>query len=80
MKLVKKIMLLIFKPDVVNPCTTVSAIRKIHFDNKDDFHKVKDISIGFVTEKCLSDLQKIDLTSKQQIAKFYDDSVDITQA
>ena len=80
MKLVKKIMLLIFKPDVVNPCTAVSAIRKIHFDNKDNFLKVKDMSLGFATEKCLSDLQKKDLTSKQQIAKFYNDSVEITKS
>ena len=80
MKLVKKIMLLIFKPDVVNPCTTVSGIRKIDFDNKDNFLKVKDMSLGFATEKCLSDLQKKDLTSKQQIAKFYNDSVEITKS
>ena len=36
--------------------------------------------IGFATEKCLSDLQKKDLTSKQQIAKFYNDSVEITKS
>ena len=39
--------------------------------------KVKYTSLGFATEKCLSDLQKKDLTSKQQIAKFYNDSVEI---
>ena len=78
MKLVKKIMPLIFKPDVVNPCTTVSAIRKIDFDSKDNFLKVKDISLGFATEKCLSDLQKKYLISKQQIANFYNDSDEIT--
>ena len=61
----------------MNPCTTISAIRKIDFDNKDDFLKVKDMSLGSATEKCLSDLQKKDLTSKQQIAKFYNDSVEI---
>ena len=58
MKLVKKIILHIFKPDIVNPCTTVFVIRKIDFDNKDNFLKVKDISLGFATEKCLLDLQK----------------------
>ena len=62
----------------MNPCTTVSAIRKISFDNKIIF--VKDMSLGFATEKCLSDLQKKDLTSKQQIAKFYNDSVEITKS
>ena len=80
MKPVKKIMLLIFKPDVVNPCTTVSAIRKVDFDNKDNFLKVKDMSLGSATAKCLSDLQKKDLTSKQQIVKFYNDSVEITKS
>ena len=80
MKLVKKIMLLIFKPDVVNSCTTVSGIRKIDFDNKDNFLKVKDMSLRFATEKSLSDLQKKDLISKQQIAKFYNDSVEITKS
>ena len=80
MKLAKKIMPLIFKPDVVNPCTNVSAIRKIDFDNKDNFLKVKDMSLGFATEKCRSDLQKKDLTSKQQIAKFYNDSLEITKS
>ena len=72
--------LVIFKPDIVNPCTTVSAIRKIDFDNKDNFLKVKHMPLGFATEKCLSDLQKNDLTSKQQIAKFYHDSVEITKS
>ena len=38
------------------------------------------MSLGFATEKCLSDLQKKDLTSKQQIAKFYNDSVEITKS
>ena len=80
MKLVKKIILFIFKPDVVNPCATISAIRKIDSDNKDNFLKVKDMSLGSATEKCLSDLQKKDLTSKQQIAKFYNDSVEITKS
>ena len=37
------------------------------------------MSLGFATEKCLSDLQKKDLTSKQ-IAKFYNDSVEITKS
>ena len=46
MKLVKKMMLLIFNPDVLNPCTTVSAIRKIDFDDKDNLFKVKDMSLG----------------------------------
>ena len=73
-------MLLIFKPHVVNPCTTVSAIRKIDFDNKDNFLKVKDMSLAFATEKYLSDLQKKDLTSKLQIAKFYNASVEITKS
>ena len=64
----------------MNPCTTASAIRKIDFDNKDNFLKVKDMSLGFATENCRSDLQKKDLTSKQQIAKFYNDSVEITKS
>ena len=73
-------MLLIFKPDVRNPCKTVPAIRKIDLDNKDNFLKVKDMFLGFATEKYLSDLQKKDLTSKQQIAKIYNDSVEITKS
>ena len=80
MKLVKKMMWLIFNPDVVNSCTTVSAIRNIDFDNKDNLFKVKDMSLGFATEKWLSDLQKKDLTYKQQVAKFYNDSVEITKS
>ena len=55
-------MLLIFNPDVLNPCTTVSAIRKTDFDDKNNLFKVKDMSLGFATEKWLSDLQKKDLT------------------
>ena len=38
------------------------------------------MSLGFATEKYLSDLQKKDFTSKQQIAKFYNDSVEITKS
>ena len=73
-------MLLAFEPDVVNPCATVSAISKNDFDNKDNFLKVKDMSLGFATEKYVSDLWKKDLTSKQEIAKFYDDSFEITKS
>ena len=80
MKPVKKILLLVFKPDVANPCTTVSVIRKIDFDKKDNFLNVKDMSLGFAIEKYLPDLQKKDFTSKQQIAKFYNDSVEITKS
>ena len=38
------------------------------------------MSLGFATEKCQSDLQKKDLTFKQQIAKFYNDAVEITKS
>ena len=72
-KLVKKIMLLIFKLDIVNHCRTISTIRKIDFDKKDNFLEVKDMSLGFAIEKCRSDSQKKNVTSKQQIAKFYND-------
>ena len=83
MKLVKKIMLLIFKPEVLNRCKTVFAIRKIDFENKYNFLKVKDMSLGLATEKFLSDLHRFvlsDLTSKEQIAKFHNDSVEITNS
>ena len=36
--------------------------------------------LGFATEKCLSNLQKKYLTSKQQIAKFYNDSVEMIKS
>ena len=38
------------------------------------------MSLGFAIEKYLPDLQKKDFTSKQQIAKFYNDSVEITKS
>ena len=38
------------------------------------------MSLGFATEKCPSYLQKKYLTSKQQIAKFSNDSVKITRS
>ena len=50
---------------------------EIYFDNKDNFLKVKDMFLGFATEKCISDLQKKDLTSKHQIAKFCNSSAEI---
>ena len=54
----------------MNPCTTISAIRKIDFDNKDDFLKVKDMSLGSATEKCLSDLQKKILHPNNKLLNF----------
>ena len=38
------------------------------------------MSLGFSTEKCLSDLQKKDLTSEKQIPKFHYDSAEITKS
>ena len=80
MALVKKVMMIIFKSDIVHGCTSASAIKKIDFDNKDNFLKVKEMSLGFATEKCISDLKKKDLASKQQIAQFFNDAIEIIKA
>ena len=47
--LVKRVLLLVLKPDVVNPCTSIIALKKIDFIKKANFLKAKEIKPGFGT-------------------------------
>ena len=60
LKLVKKVPLLIIKPNLVLTCSTMTELKKIKLTNEDNFLKVKEISHGFCIRKCITGLKKFD--------------------
>ena len=81
LKLVKKVLLLIIKPNLVDACSTVYAcstvteLKKIKLTNKDTFLKVKEINLECVTRKCITNLKKSDLVSTKDHVAFINDCI-----
>ena len=51
--LVKRVLLLVLKPDVVNPCTSITTLKKIDLNEKVKFLKAKEIKLGFGARECI---------------------------
>ena len=45
LKLVKSVLCLVLKLVVVNPCSSLTTLKKIDLTNKSNFHKAKDIKL-----------------------------------
>ena len=63
LKLVKSVLCLVLKLDVVNPCSSLTTMKKIDLTNKSNFHKAKDIKRGFGAKKSVDDLRNSDLAT-----------------
>ena len=50
----------------------MAELKKIKLINKDNFHKTKEINLGFGTRKCIIDLKKSYLVSTQDYAALND--------
>ena len=59
--LFKRVMVLVLKPDVVNLCTSITALKKIDLNKKANFLKAKEIELGFRARECIKNLKKSDL-------------------
>ena len=73
--LVKKILLLILKPDVVNCCNSIAALRNIDLNEKSNFLKPKDTNLGFGARKCINDLKKSDLVSNKEVTSYLSECI-----
>ena len=75
LRLVKRILLLVLKPDVVNPCTSITALKKIDLNEKDNFLKAKEIKLGFGARECIKNLKKSDLLSSQNLQTYMNECI-----
>ena len=75
LRLVKRILLLVLKPDVVNPCTSITALKKIDLNEKANFLKAKEIKLGFGARECIKNLKKADLLSSQNLQTYMNECI-----
>ena len=73
--LVKRVLLLVLKPDVANPCTSIIALKKIDLNEKANFLKAKEINLGFGTRECIKNLKKPDLLSSQNLEAYMNECI-----
>ena len=74
LKLVKSILCLVLKPDVVNPCSSLTTLTKIDLTDKSYFCKAKDIKVGFGA-KCVDDLKNSDLVTNQGLKAYLNECI-----
>ena len=73
--IIKKIMNLRVKPDVMIKRINGADLKNVNLPNKDNFMKPKDMNVGFSTTAAIVDLRKKDLVTKKQIADFFSDVI-----
>ena len=72
-KLLRKLILLIVKPDLLQNCKSATDIKNLDLSDKSDLLKLKDINIGFAASPTLKELKRKDLIANGQIASFVND-------
>ena len=75
LKLVKSVLCLVLKPDVVNPCSSLTTLKKIDLTDKSNFRKAKDIKLGFCAKKCVDDLKNSDLVTNQGLKAYLNECI-----
>ena len=73
--LFKRVMVFVLKPDVVNLCTFITALKKIDLNKKANFLKAKEIKFGFGARECIKNLKKSDLLSSQNLQAYMNECV-----
>ena len=74
-KLLRKLILLIVKPDVLQNCKSATDIKNLDLSDKSNLLKLKDINIGFAASWKLKELNWKDLITNGQIASFFNDVI-----
>ena len=69
--LIRKIMHLVVKPDLLSECQTGRELKKVDLSDKNTFLKPKDINIGFAARSQINELKKKDSVSKADITAFF---------
>ena len=75
LKLFKSVLCLVLKPDVVNPCSSLTTLKKIDLTDKSNFCKAKDIKPGFGAKKCVDDLKNSDLVTNQGLKAYLNECI-----
>ena len=63
--IIKKVMSLIVKPDIMIKCISGADLKNVNLSNEDNFMKPKDTTPGFSTTPAIVDLRKKDLVAKR---------------
>ena len=71
LKLIKKLMQLIVKPDLLEKCESYLDFRRIDLDDKESITKPKDMNIGFTTRSLIQELRKNDEIRNSDVAAFF---------
>ena len=71
LKLIRKIMQIVVKPDVLEKCESGSDLKNVDLSNKSVFLKTRNINIGFAARAFINDLRKKDAVSKAKLADFF---------
>ena len=74
LRLVKRVLLLVLKPDV-NPCTSITELKKNDSTEKANFLKAKEIELGFGARECFKNLKESDLLSSQNLQAYMNECV-----
>ena len=69
-KLITNVLSLIMKESVISSCKTRLDLKKIDLDSVENLSKTKEINVGFAAAEVLNELNKKDLTTKQEIKDF----------
>ena len=72
-KLLRKLILLIVKPDLLQNCKSATNMKNLDLSDKGNLLKLKDINIGFAASSTLKELKRKDLITNGQIAYFFND-------
>ena len=71
LKLLRKLMQLIVKPDIVANCSSAIDLKYTDLDDKNVIMKPKDMNIGFVARNIITELKRKDVITNTQTANFF---------
>ncbi|XP_057299676.1 uncharacterized protein LOC130630266 [Hydractinia symbiolongicarpus] len=74
-KLLKNLMRLIVKPDVLTKCESISDLKAVNLNDNSVLMKPKNYNLGFATRFEINELKRKDLITNAQVAKFFTDAV-----
>ena len=74
LKLIKKLMQLIVKPDMLEKCESYFDFRRIDLRHKESITKTKDMNIGFAARSSIHEWRKSDEIRNSAVAAFLSES------
>ena len=66
---------MVLKPGVVNPCISITSLKKINLNEKVNFLNAKEIKLGFGVRECIKNLKKSDLLSSQNLQAYMNECI-----